>query len=170
MDVTLNDPKKAAEITKYLQTLPGVKKVINEYANPSSRSTGGHLHVEADAKTNAELKKMLGETVMATAKASEKATVASAKVSEKQKDSSLASTAPKINEARTQMITNFPAAVQFANLNKPQEMGPPAPTKMESFSDAISSLGDRLSGHFENLIGHTADGNADLKKLQKSTA
>ena len=82
----------------------------------------------------------------------------------------LANGQSSIDASRTQMMTNSPAAATFASMNKPQEMGPPAAAKNEGFMDAIASLGDRLSGHFEKLIDHTVDGNSDIRKMQKATA
>jgi len=46
LDFTLNDPKKAAQVAAMLRGMPGVKSVLDEYNYPSSRSTGGHIHVE----------------------------------------------------------------------------------------------------------------------------
>lgn len=82
----------------------------------------------------------------------------------------LANGQTSIDASRTQMMTNSPAAATFASMNKPQEMGPPAAAKNEGFMDAIASLGDRLSGHFEKLIDHTVDGNSDIRKMQKASA
>jgi len=52
IDYTLNDPQKsaqAAEQTRQLLKEAGVKgNVINEYLNPSSASTGGHIHTNFD--------------------------------------------------------------------------------------------------------------------------
>lgn len=46
LDFTLTDPKKAAQIAAIVRSLPGVKSVRDEYSNPSSRSTAGHIHTE----------------------------------------------------------------------------------------------------------------------------
>lgn len=46
LDFTLNDPKKAAQVAAMVRSIPGVKKVLDEYSNPSSRSTAGHIHAE----------------------------------------------------------------------------------------------------------------------------
>ena len=46
LDFTLTDPSKAAEIAQLIQSMPGVSKVINEYAKLSSGGTGGHIHAE----------------------------------------------------------------------------------------------------------------------------
>jgi len=55
MDFTLTDPKQADAITAMIQGLPGISKVINEYANPSSGATGGHIHAEISAANGAIL-------------------------------------------------------------------------------------------------------------------
>jgi len=46
LDFVLNDPSKAAQIAALLQGFPNVKNVRDEYANPSRRATGGHIHAE----------------------------------------------------------------------------------------------------------------------------
>lgn len=46
LDFTLTDPSKAAEVTEMVRGLPGVKKVLNEYAKLSRGGTGGHIHAE----------------------------------------------------------------------------------------------------------------------------
>jgi hypothetical protein len=46
LDFTLTDPKKAAQIAAIVRGLPGVKSVRDEYSNPSSRATAGHIHTE----------------------------------------------------------------------------------------------------------------------------
>jgi hypothetical protein len=46
LDFTLNDPTKAAQVAAIVRGLPGVKSVRDEYSNPSSRSTAGHIHAE----------------------------------------------------------------------------------------------------------------------------
>lgn len=46
LDFTLTDPSKASQIAAMVRGLPGVKKVLDEYSNPSSRATGGHIHAE----------------------------------------------------------------------------------------------------------------------------
>ena len=46
LDFTLTDPSKAAEATEMVRGLPGVKKVLNEYAKLSRGGTGGHIHAE----------------------------------------------------------------------------------------------------------------------------
>jgi hypothetical protein len=46
LDFTLNDPRKAAQVAAMVRSIPGVKKVLDEYSNPSSRSTAGHIHAE----------------------------------------------------------------------------------------------------------------------------
>lgn len=55
MDFTLTDPKQADAIAAMVQGLPGISKVINEYANPSSGATGGHIHAEISAANGAIL-------------------------------------------------------------------------------------------------------------------
>jgi hypothetical protein len=46
LDFVLNDPKKAAQVANLVRGIPGVKNVIDEYANLSQGGTGGHIHVE----------------------------------------------------------------------------------------------------------------------------
>ena len=46
LDFVLNDPKRAAEVANLVRGIPGVKNVIDEYANLSQGGTGGHIHVE----------------------------------------------------------------------------------------------------------------------------
>lgn len=46
LDFTLTDPSKAAQVAAMVRGLPGVKKVLDEYNNPSSRATAGHIHAE----------------------------------------------------------------------------------------------------------------------------
>lgn len=46
LDFTLTDPSKAAQIAALIRRLPGVKYVQDEYNNPSSRATAGHIHAE----------------------------------------------------------------------------------------------------------------------------
>jgi len=46
LDFVLTDPKKAAQVANLVRGIPGVKNVIDEYANLSSGGTGGHIHVE----------------------------------------------------------------------------------------------------------------------------
>jgi hypothetical protein len=55
LDFTLTDPKQAATVASMIQSMPGVKKVINEYANLSSGGTGGHIHAEISAANGAIL-------------------------------------------------------------------------------------------------------------------
>ena len=55
LDFTLTDEKQAAAVASMVQSLPGVKKVINEYANLSAGGTGGHIHAEISAKDGAIL-------------------------------------------------------------------------------------------------------------------
>ena len=49
LDFTIKDPTKAAQIAAMIRTMPGVSKVLDEYTNPSSRATAGHLHAEINA-------------------------------------------------------------------------------------------------------------------------
>ena len=49
LDFVLNDPKNAANIADKVKGMPGVSKVINEYANLSAGGTGGHIHAEVPA-------------------------------------------------------------------------------------------------------------------------
>ena len=46
LDFTLNDPSAAAQVAAMIRSMPGVKYVQDEYSNPSSRATGGHIHAE----------------------------------------------------------------------------------------------------------------------------
>jgi hypothetical protein len=55
MDFTLTDPQQAASVAAMVQSIPGIGKVINEYANPSSGATGGHIHAEISAANGAIL-------------------------------------------------------------------------------------------------------------------
>ena len=51
IDFTLDKPptrEEAKAIVKQLEEMPNVKKVIDEYNNPSAGSTGGHFHVEVN--------------------------------------------------------------------------------------------------------------------------
>jgi hypothetical protein len=47
LDFTLNDPRNADAVASMVRSIPGISKVIDEYANPSKSATGGHIHVEA---------------------------------------------------------------------------------------------------------------------------
>jgi hypothetical protein len=49
LDFTLTDPSKAAAVAAMIQGIPGISKVIDEYANPSRSATGGHIHAEISA-------------------------------------------------------------------------------------------------------------------------
>ena len=49
LDFTLTDPSKAAEIAARIKAFPGVSNVIDEYANPSTGATAGHIHAEISA-------------------------------------------------------------------------------------------------------------------------
>jgi hypothetical protein len=52
VDMNLKDPSRHAETAEMIRAemrrMGIAGKVIDEYANPSARSTGGHLHVQAD--------------------------------------------------------------------------------------------------------------------------
>jgi len=55
MDFTLTDPSKAAAVAAMVASIPGISKVIDEYANPSRSATGGHIHAEISAAAGAIL-------------------------------------------------------------------------------------------------------------------
>jgi hypothetical protein len=55
LDFTLTDPSKAAAVAAMIQGIPGINKVIDEYANPSRSATGGHIHAEISAANGAIL-------------------------------------------------------------------------------------------------------------------
>lgn len=55
LDFTLTDPSKAAAVAAMIQGIPGISKVIDEYANPSRSATGGHIHAEISAANGAIL-------------------------------------------------------------------------------------------------------------------
>jgi hypothetical protein len=55
MDFTLTDPGKAAAVAAMVASIPGISKVIDEYANPSRSATGGHIHAEISAAAGAIL-------------------------------------------------------------------------------------------------------------------
>jgi len=55
LDFTLTDPSKAAAVAAMIQSIPGISKVIDEYANPSRSATGGHIHAEISAANGAIL-------------------------------------------------------------------------------------------------------------------
>jgi hypothetical protein len=55
LDFTLMDPNQAATVSTMVQGMPGVSKVINEYANPSMGATAGHIHAEISAANGAIL-------------------------------------------------------------------------------------------------------------------
>ncbi len=55
LDFTLTDPGKAAAVAAMIQGIPGISKVIDEYANPSRSATGGHIHAEISAANGAIL-------------------------------------------------------------------------------------------------------------------
>jgi hypothetical protein len=49
LDFTLKDPRKSAQIAAAIRSMGGVKYVQDEYVNPSSRATAGHIHAEVSA-------------------------------------------------------------------------------------------------------------------------
>jgi hypothetical protein len=55
LDFTLTDPSKAAAVAAMIGSIPGISKVIDEYANPSRSATGGHIHAEISAANGAIL-------------------------------------------------------------------------------------------------------------------
>jgi hypothetical protein len=55
LDFTLNDPQNAAAVADMIRSIPGITKVIDEYANPSKSATGGHIHAEISAANGAIL-------------------------------------------------------------------------------------------------------------------
>lgn len=55
LDFTITDPSKAASIADIVRGIPGISKVIDEYANPSARATGKHIHAEISAANGAIL-------------------------------------------------------------------------------------------------------------------
>jgi hypothetical protein len=55
LDFTLTDRSKAASIAAMIGSIPGISKVIDEYANPSRSATGGHIHAEISAAAGAIL-------------------------------------------------------------------------------------------------------------------
>lgn len=55
LDFTLTDPSKAAAIADMVRGIPGITKVIDEYAKPSGHATGKHIHAEISAANGAIL-------------------------------------------------------------------------------------------------------------------
>ena len=55
LDFTLIDPSKASSVADLVRGIPGISKVIDEYANPSGRATAGHIHAEISAANGAIL-------------------------------------------------------------------------------------------------------------------
>jgi hypothetical protein len=55
LDFTLTDPAKAAAVADMVRSIPGISKVIDEYANPSGRATAPHIHAEISAANGAIL-------------------------------------------------------------------------------------------------------------------
>jgi hypothetical protein len=67
-DMTLNDPSQsaviAARVRAELARLGISGKVIDEYQNPSSRATGGHLHVQTDKQVDVRVLNAAGSSVI----------------------------------------------------------------------------------------------------------
>jgi hypothetical protein len=55
LDFTITDPKKAAAVADMVRSLPGISKVIDEYANPSGHASAPHIHAEISAANGAIL-------------------------------------------------------------------------------------------------------------------
>jgi hypothetical protein len=55
LDFTITDPDKAAAVADMVRSIPGISKVIDEYANPSGRATAPHIHAEISAANGAIL-------------------------------------------------------------------------------------------------------------------
>ena len=55
LDFTLTDPSRAASVASMISGIPGISKVIDEYANPTKSATGGHIHAEISAARGAIL-------------------------------------------------------------------------------------------------------------------
>jgi hypothetical protein len=55
LDFTLTDPKKAAAVADMVRSIPGISKVIDEYAKPSGHATAPHIHAEISAANGAIL-------------------------------------------------------------------------------------------------------------------
>jgi hypothetical protein len=55
LDFTLTDPSMAASVASMISGIPGISKVIDEYANPTKSATGGHIHAEISAARGAIL-------------------------------------------------------------------------------------------------------------------
>jgi hypothetical protein len=49
LDFTLKDPSKSAQIAAAIRAMGGVSYVQDEYVNPSSKATAGHIHAEVSA-------------------------------------------------------------------------------------------------------------------------
>ena len=49
LDFTLKDPSKSAQIAQAIRSMGGVSYVQDEYVNPSSKATAGHIHAEVSA-------------------------------------------------------------------------------------------------------------------------
>lgn len=60
LDFTLTDPGRSAAVAAMVQSMPGVNRVIDEYTNPSSRATAGHIHAEISAARGAILSGPMG--------------------------------------------------------------------------------------------------------------
>ena len=50
LDFTIGDPSKSAEIASMIKGIPGIGYVLDEYKNPKSSTTGGHIHAEISAR------------------------------------------------------------------------------------------------------------------------
>ena len=55
LDFTLTDPSKAAQVAALIRGISGISYVQDEYSNPSSRATAGHIHAEISAANGAIL-------------------------------------------------------------------------------------------------------------------
>ena len=55
LDFTLTDPMKAAAVADMVRSIPGISKVIDEYANPSGHASAPHIHAEISAAKGAIL-------------------------------------------------------------------------------------------------------------------
>jgi hypothetical protein len=71
-DINLKDPSQSAEVAAQvraeLSRLGIAGRVIDEYKNPSSRATGGHLHVQTDKKVDIRIFDATGGSVNVQAK------------------------------------------------------------------------------------------------------
>ena len=71
-DLTIKDPSQSAVIAAKVRAemaRMGISgRVIDEYANPSSRATGGHLHVQTDQKVDISVTNSAGSNIVVSAK------------------------------------------------------------------------------------------------------